>query len=175
MKHVNLGDTWVVEDGAFVACLDYGKYQKQRMVIPMRKTPSLQGGIELLKHSFAIGIANDSPIIINDKTDTSDRLLLMGGVKGGFRGGVERIDPHPEDKDTLICSIHAGNKIHSAIAFMCILPYQGSILFKSWDRYGNITIHKHQYKNHKGHQYSTYSSWDEYNAIHDLDGEYKTI
>ena len=139
MRHHNPGNFWHLSNAGLVANLDYGRYQKVTAMIPavphlISVTPPT-----LKEHTFSLANPN-SPVILGEIPDTSDRLFLTTGVNGGFRGGVVL-----DDTSSTTCNVilleKAANKVNSCLVVAAILNINERLVIMSWDRKNKNTYH----------------------------------
>jgi len=166
MRHRNPGKLWKFKPAGLETSLDFGKYQKDVAILPIIGKAYILGD-EIVSGTFAIGQnANEDYSIMAGKEDTSSRMLLTAGVRGGFRGDVWVIENLTTA--TILKSCYAASKVDSEYRFAAILEPGQQIVVLSTGR-GEETLNVFTLSNDGvySHQLMTNEEWE---ATH-LDAE----
>ncbi len=135
-----VGKTWTFSAEPFPAYraeIWYGRNKHDRAVLPVRDlTPNAQGVLDA--GTFRVlKTRENGTILLVPGVDTTNRILALISVAGGFRGGVGV-------SAQILVHAQASAACESTAAWACVFDPGHQLFVRSWGRYGDeLYIYTH--------------------------------
>lgn len=136
------GRTWTFSAEPFPAYraeIWHGRNKHARALLPVRDlTPNARGVLDV--GTFRVIKAREKgTILLVPGADTTDRILALISVAGGFRGDVGLSTQYPSTAQILV-QAYASAACESTAAWACLFEPGQRLVVRSWGRYGDTII-----------------------------------